>query len=389
VANLSYTTELGTSFYQPVGDLDFICRENFDALKYLAQFARDSLQIVCEPIVGVPSINPVGTVNADFTITWHPSHPDESHPTRWELVELSNPSVITDNLEGGTGRWLLDGFTLSTAQSHSATHSFFSGNANNQNNAVKINHPYLVQSGDSVTFWCRYALENNYDVAVVEVSENNKHWFNLDTTRFTGSQTSWVRRAYSLANWVGKSVYIRFRCMYDGGSTSGGFYVDDIYPVCQFANVTTVSSNITDTLYQFTGHSLGEFYYYVRGDNAAWDWGDYSILEKVNVIVGIAEQPSEEMVSETSLKISPNPFNEKTRIAYCVARSGKDPTLKICDVSGRVVMSFPLPAAYGLLPTVITWDGTDNSNHRLPPGVYFVRLEADDITLTEKVLISR
>ncbi|OGC43801.1 hypothetical protein A2Y85_01125 [candidate division WOR-3 bacterium RBG_13_43_14] len=394
VANLSYTSEVGTAFYQNTSQLDPICRENFKALKYLAQFARDSLQNVCEPIVGVPSINPVGTVNANFTITWHPRHPNESHPTRWELVELSNPSIITDNLEGGTGRWTLNGFTLSTAQSHSPTHSFFSGNSNNQNTAVTTIHPFLVQAGDSVTFWCRYTLENNYDVAVVEVSENTKEWYNLDTTRFTSTQSSWVRRAYSLANWVGKSIYIRFRSMYDSGTTSGGFYVDDIYPVCQFANVTAVSSNITDTLYQFTNHPLGEFYYYVRGDNAAWDWGDYSILEKVNVIVGIAEQPLEDQIHETSLRISPNPFTTQTAIHYALSikhyeETDNTVTIKIYDATGRIAKNLLLPTAYSLLSGVVTWNGTDNSNQKLPSGVYFVELKDNNTTLTEKILLSR
>jgi len=282
ISNLSYTTELGTSFYQPVGDLDFIVRENFDALLYLADFC-DSIVLLCEGVVPPPEIYPADTVFSDFTLYWHAKNSDDNHPEYWELVELSNPSIIEDDLESGTERWLPDGFTISTSQVHSGTHSYFSGNSNNMNHAVKTVWPYLVQSGDSVTFWCWYDLEDDYDVAVAEVSENTKEWFNLDTTRFTGSSGGWLRRAYSLEDWVGKSVYFRFRSMTDGGTLGSGFYVDDISPVCLFADVDTISSSITDTSYYFTSHPVGDFYYYVKGYNTIWDWGDYSCLELVFV----------------------------------------------------------------------------------------------------------
>ena len=293
IANLSYTTEVGTSFYQPVGDLSSIEHENFKALKYLAQLCRDSIPLLCEGVVAPPVIYDIGTVPPNFTIYWHPVNPQENHPVQWEIVELSNPNIKIDSLESGTSRWLLQGYTLSTTQAHSGTHSLWSGNSAGINNAVRTIYPYLVQPGDSFIFWCYYNLENNYDVSVVEVSENTKEWFNLDTMRFTGTQTSWVRKTYSLAGWVGKSVYFRFRTMYDSGTQSGGFYVDDIYPVSFFGNVDTIASNIPDTFYTFASHSVGDFYYYVRGYNTTWGWGDYSGLKKVTVLaIGMPSIPT-------------------------------------------------------------------------------------------------
>lgn len=280
LSNLSFTTEIGTQFYQPEGNLDHIIHQNFRALKYLAGFA-DSIIILTDGMVPPPEIYPLGSVPPNFTIAWHAKNAYDNNPLRWELIELSAPSVIEDDLESGTGRWLLDGYTWSTAQAHSGTHSFWSGNTNSMNSAVQTAHPYLVQSGDSLTFWCRYTLENNYDVTVVEVSENTKEWFCLDN-RYTGS-TGWVRHAYSLNSWVGRSLYFRFRTMYDGGTASGGFYVDDIYPTCLFGIVNPISSNVTDTTYTFVAHAIGDYYYYIRGENAMWGWGDYSCLKIASV----------------------------------------------------------------------------------------------------------
>jgi hypothetical protein len=261
----------------------------FNAELHLADLA-DSIVLVTDGMVPAPDIYPLGSVPPNFTIAWHAKNTYDNNPLRWELVELSAPSIIEDDLESGTGRWILDGYTWSTAQSHSGTHSFWSGNSNSMNSAVQTMHPYLVQAGDSLTFWCYYNLENNYDVTVVEVSENTKEWYCLDN-RYTGT-SGWTRRAYSLAAWVGTSLYFRFRTMYDGGTTGSGFYVDDIYPACLFGTINPISSNITDTTYTFAAHAIGDFYYYVRGENAMWGWGDYSCLELATVqAVGMPTVP--------------------------------------------------------------------------------------------------
>jgi len=391
IANLSYTTEIGTSFYQPTTDLDNIFQQNFKALKYLAQLCRDSIGPLVEPRVAPPQIYTIGNVGQNFTIRWHPVNPGENHPTQWELVELSNPNVKTDSLESGSGRWVLQGFTRVTTQHHSGSYSLFSGNTNNMNSAAQTLHPYIVQPGDSFTFWCYYNLENNYDVAVAEVSENTKEWFNLDTMRFTGTQTSWVRKAYSLANWVGKSVYFRFRCMTDGNTLNGGFYVDDIRPVCLFGNVNTISNSISDTTYTFTNHANGEFYYYVRGYNTR-GWGEYSSLAKANVGVGISEEEGQKISEGFALSVDPNPFKERLIIRYTIHDTRytiPDAGLKIYDATGRVVRSFNLESCIMYHESVISWDGTDDSGRRLSPGVYFVRLEADEFKKTEKAILLR
>ena len=393
ISNLSYTTEAGTTFYHPTGDLDNIVRQNFKALKYLANFT-DSIVLLCEGVVPPPQIYPIDTVDQNFTIAWHAKNTYDNHPVRWELVELSNPSIKTDSLESGTNRWVLSGYTSSIAQYHSPTHSLFSGNANDINNTTQTLHPYLVQPGDSLSFWCRYTLEPDFDVTVAEVSENAKEWFLVDTlARFNGTQSTWVRRAYSLASWIGKSIYIRFRTMYDGSTISGGFYVDDIRPVCLFGNVTSISSNIMDTLYSFTAHPVGEYYFYVRGNNTAWGWGDFSCLEKVNVtIIGVSETTSPKSTSTaTNLVLTPNPFHGKLVINYALEakQSGSEVGLRIYNVSGRLVKSFDLPSAYSLVSSAVTWDGADDHGRQVPAGVYFVRLEAGGEKIKDKAILLR
>jgi len=72
-----------------------------------------------------------------------------------------------------------------------------------------------------------------------------------------------------------------------------------------------------------------------------------------------------------------------------VVVSGQCPvaSIKIYDISGRVVKSFNLATCYSLLATSVVWDGKDDSGRKLPVGVYFVRLETGDFKQIEKVIL--
>jgi flagellar hook assembly protein FlgD len=63
-----------------------------------------------------------------------------------------------------------------------------------------------------------------------------------------------------------------------------------------------------------------------------------------------------------------------------------DINLKIYDVSGRIVKSFNLESCIMYHESVISWDGTDDSGHRLPPGVYFVCLKNGSFSAIRKII---
>ncbi len=385
LSSLFYGAEIGTDFYQDTSDLDFISHQVFKAAEYLAGFS-DSLILITEGFVPPPGIYPMGAVDEDFTIYWHAKNSHDNHPTHWELVQLSNPSVITDDLESGSDRWILEGFSLSTTQSHSGSHSLFSGNIDKMNAAARTAHPYLVEPGDSIAFWCWYDLQNNHDVAVVEVSENTREWFCLDN-RYTGNSGDWMRKIYSLEDWVDKSVYIRFRTMTDDASLGSGFYVDDIYPVCLFQTVDTVSSSISDTAYQFIGHPAGEYYYYVRGHNTTYGWGDYSCLEKAQVVAGIVESEIGNLDSYVPIfSISPNPFRVKTDIRFRITDDRVQ--LKIYDATGSLVKKFNLKSDFSNLQSVV-WQGTNDDGRPVPAGIYFVYFASNKYRMIKKVIVLR
>jgi len=83
----------------------------------------------------------------------------------------------------------------------------------------------------------------------------------------------------------------------------------------------------------------------------------------------------------------PNPFNPTTTIGFALPRASRV-TLDVYDVSGRVVTRL----FNGTLPAgshQVQWHGMDMSGDAVGSGVYFYRLQADDFTQTQKMLLLR
>jgi glucose/arabinose dehydrogenase len=99
---------------------------------------------------------------------------------------------------------------------------------------------------------------------------------------------------------------------------------------------------------------------------------------------GLATTPRDGGPLHTSLMpAQPNPFAHGTSLALALGRPGRA-TLEVFDVAGRRVSTL----LQGLQPAgrrVIVWDGTDGRGHRVAPGTYVIRLEADGRALTRRV----
>jgi hypothetical protein len=108
------------------------------------------------------------------------------------------------------------------------------------------------------------------------------------------------------------------------------------------------------------------------------------------------------------LTCTPNPFKQATEIkiqmqevknnlSTSLGTGTQDISLKIYDVSGRVVKVFNLASPASLreagragilsLASAVSWSGTDQLDRPVPAGVYFVRLTTSGQTYTEKVIL--
>jgi len=81
----------------------------------------------------------------------------------------------------------------------------------------------------------------------------------------------------------------------------------------------------------------------------------------------------------------PNPFTNKTMIAYSVAQKGKV-KIEIFDASGRMVKTL-VNGEQNIGSYALQWNGRDNNEKRVAQGIYFCKLETDKTTTIRKLAI--
>lgn len=88
---------------------------------------------------------------------------------------------------------------------------------------------------------------------------------------------------------------------------------------------------------------------------------------------------------EVRLGVYPNPFSQRVAIRYYF-HAGYERSLKIYDLSGRLVRTFLIPKQRQST-TKILWDGRDEKGKRVRNGVYFIRLRVGEKVRTKKLVL--
>ncbi len=116
------------------------------------------------------------------------------------------------------------------------------------------------------------------------------------------------------------------------------------------------------------------------------DWEVYLIKTGEDGNVSIEEKGRDKLVSPR-LTVSPNPFTNKVNITYCPEKKAESIELKIYNVGGRLVKDFSLSTGHFLLGTAVSWDGRDNKDKKVPPGIYFVKLSSNNFVSVGKIIL--
>jgi hypothetical protein len=102
---------------------------------------------------------------------------------------------------------------------------------------------------------------------------------------------------------------------------------------------------------------------------------------------GIEEQHTTTYTSRFISEIFPNPFSKQTKIRFIPNASPIE--LKIYDISGKQVKSFTTNPQPLTTSPCLVWDGSDDSNQKLPNGVYIARFKTRIRTETKQIIILR
>lgn len=83
----------------------------------------------------------------------------------------------------------------------------------------------------------------------------------------------------------------------------------------------------------------------------------------------------------------PNPVHDVTNLRFSLPASG-DVRLDLIDVSGREIRRL-IDGAMGGGTHAIAWDGRDGEGHRVPGGIYWLRLQSAGHEVTRKITVMR
>ena len=310
----SYTIEACSSFHPSESYLDQICRENFDGALYLLQEAENIKNNVT-PRVIPPELDEIfPDSNGNYTVSWVEKNLD-AKPDYFQLDELNDLSIVIDDVESGSDLWLLDGFSITDSKYHSNSNSYKSRKKNTDVSSMTSVYPIPIEEKMKLSFWVCYDIEESHDYAFVEVSLDGRSYDLLDT--FTDSSDGWIYKEYNLDDFVGDSIFVRFRHTTDYNILGDGFYVDDISPVADFNNVNSLSGSIDDNYFEINSRSKGTYYYRVKGSNSEHGWGDFSTLKRINVAVENNEPPNKPAIN--------GPTSGNINIEYTYTASTIDP----------------------------------------------------------------
>ncbi|MCZ7652110.1 MAG: M14 family zinc carboxypeptidase [Thermoanaerobaculia bacterium] len=155
----------------------------------------------------------------------------QAHVEEFELLPIL--PLFADDVEQGNAGWTAaTPWVITTAQSHSPTHSWTDSPGGNYGNNVdtSLTSPVLDLTGAAgveLSFWHRYVTESDYDYCHVEVSTDGVTWD--EVVAYDGSQTTWQEVTLSLPQLDGAATaQVRFRLTSDISQTRDGWYVDDI-----------------------------------------------------------------------------------------------------------------------------------------------------------------
>uniref|UniRef100_A0A7V0Z4J2 T9SS type A sorting domain-containing protein n=1 Tax=candidate division WOR-3 bacterium TaxID=2052148 RepID=A0A7V0Z4J2_UNCW3 len=130
------------------------------------------------------------------------------------------------------------------------------------------------------------------------------------------------------------------------------------------------------------------YWYWTESSNYGWHaWYPYDFMMRVytDYAPGISDNQKTTEEKFMLYHPNPNPFNNKIRIAFNIPEE-KEIKLNIYDATGRLVKSL-LNGTMAKGRHLILWNGTDNENRELSSGIYFVKVDYENKTFTEKIIL--
>ena len=112
-----------------------------------------------------------------------------------------------------------------------------------------------------------------------------------------------------------------------------------------------------------------------------------AILEFFEVEIQVVDVP-EYNGTENTMKFEayPNPFRNRLTMQFFVEDETKA-SFDIYDINGRIILHQKLPIVYTKRAVEIHWDGRDKDGKQQSPGIYIIRYNSGEQSVTKKVVM--
>jgi hypothetical protein len=283
-----FTIEACDSFHPSPEFLEQVCKENYDGALYLLQEADNISKLI--PRVMPPEIESTSfSDDGNYVIKWVEKNP-EANVEYFQIDELDEFEIIYDDSGNESELWDIQGFSITDDDSYSGGNSYRSHILDNTVSSMTTVYSMPISYDTSISFWCKFDIEEYYDMAFFEVSRDGRFYDVIDT--FTGTSDDWLFKSYRLDEYKDESIFIRFRYSTDENTHGDGFFVDDIMPIPKFGKITVLSDFETDDSFEILGKDDGIYFYRVRGFNSEYGWGDFSTINRIVVGYEFNEPPT-------------------------------------------------------------------------------------------------
>ncbi len=254
-----------------------------------------------------------------------------------------NDSFLSDGFDNQNLTWIKTGqWNLSSSEYFSPNKSLSdSPNGNYQQNAQSycqypgsINLSECTQS--YVSFMTKYDIGLYGEYFSLQVSTNGQTWKTLEV--YTGTQEEWTEVYYSLHEYIGQNIYLRFYFKSSYNSQGDGIYIDDFRV---FKSSQPVSNDIENP-------SINTFKVY----------GNY-----------------------------PNPFNPTTIIRY-YSQENQNINFDVFNIKGQKVYHQNIISKNNGV-NEIEWQGINQNQKTVSSGIYFYRLNNGKTSISKKMILMK
>jgi len=172
-------------------------------------------------------------------------------------------------------------------------YSFWGGTGDESDNNMVTSVDLTGKNSATLDFDAYYKIEDEWDYAFVQVSDDNgttwKSLSNANTTSrvvsgvyptipanlpgFTGDSNGWTKQSFDLSAYAGKKIQLKFRYITDWGYNDTGFFVDNVKVTADGSSIFNEDGEGTTSTFthngfnKFDGNAYADHYYLLEWRN--------------------------------------------------------------------------------------------------------------------------